>query len=92
MVERPSWVRKNSIRNSYLTWSSALRIEMFPSTSAVARAPDTRPVPSFKSDQAGQGRGAARAFGPAPCLLSWAAAHDGEVCGGRLQAGEVQHG
>lgn len=74
---------KNFIRNSNLSRSSALRIEVFTSTPAVARAMDTHPVTSFKSDQAGQGRGVARAFGAAPPLLPRGDAHDGEVSGGQ---------
>jgi hypothetical protein len=66
---------------------------MFTSTPAVARALDTHPVSPFKSDQAGRGRCVARTFGTAPRVLSWPAAHDGEVSGGQLQAfEEVQHG
>lgn len=72
---------------------TALRIEVFTSTPAVARALDAHPVTSFKSDQAGQGRCVARTFGTPTRVLSWPAAHDGEVSGGQLQAlGEVQHG
>ncbi len=70
-----------------------MRIEVFTSTPAVARALGTHPVTPFKSDQAGQGRCVARAFGTAPRVRSWPAAHDGAVSGGQLQAvKEVQHG